>query len=399
MESQPRRARPLCWPGAGGHETESGLDAVSLQGLKTAKEEKMRANLKSIRRSEFEAKGFTLVELLVVIAIIGILVALLLPAVQSAREAARRIYCNNNLKNLGIAVLNYQDVNGELPPARKGPDSTRSEEAEKLRNVAVNFSGASGFVLMLPHIEEQAMFDGLEIEENGGLYPAGRFGIGSLWRTRVPAREEILSQRPDIFVCASDDSTPFPEEGSFANWDMPPATGSYAFCGGHRGPNGPWEVDACLTKHHNSGAHRYWRTVDLREVTDGTSKTISIGEVIESHTAESSNIWSYTLRYLDTFRVADVPINTPPGVEGKSGLGSDSDGEREVNGAFASRHPGGANFSFLDGHVEFIIENIDLDSYQNLATIAGTPNEHDGIDDAECALIEDRGLRLGQPQP
>lgn len=325
--------------------------------------------------------GFTLVELLVVIAIIGILVALLLPAVQAAREAARRMSCGSNLKNIAIAVLNYEDTNGELPTARLGPDSTGGKETFDLK-LAVERSGASGFVLLLPYLEEQALFDGLDIYEMNSIFPAGDFDTGGLWHTVTPeakAREGLLNQRPSILVCPSDPSLPESEVVG-TDWDFIPATGSYAFCAGHRGPNSPEPVNSCLTKHHNSGAHLYWQPVPLRKVTDGTSKTYSVGEVIEGHTQNSSNVWSYTLRYADTFRVTDVPLNTPPG-ELAIPVGTN---DADANGAFASEHPGGAIFTFLDGHVAFVIDNISEAVYQGHSTIGADPCNQDIIDYAWC---------------
>lgn len=321
------------------------------------------------------AGGFTLVELLVVIAIIGILVAMLLPAVQSAREAARRMSCGNNVKQLVLSDLNYESTYGNLVPARLGPDSTGSGEVDHLREPEER-SGASGFVPMLPFIEESAIYDGLEVNDKNGIYPAGMFS--AFWRTEE--RQQLLAQRPGAFVCASSNSLPQSEVPAFTTWDAIPATGTYAFVGGHRGPNSPNPVNACMTKHHNTGPHLYWNLVELREITDGTSKTISIGEVIDAHTIESSNIWSYTLRYADCFRVTNVALNTLPGVDALA-VGTNS---AEVNGAFASRHPGGAHFGYVDGRVEFLLDDIDLDVYQNLSTISGEPADLDISDKKFC---------------
>lgn len=327
------------------------------------------------KRLSKHKRAFTLVELLVVIAIIAMLVTLLLPAVQSAREAARRTSCSNNLKNLALAALNYESSNGTLPPARLGPDSTSSGEVAHLQT-PVERSGASGFVMMLPYIEEQALFDGLEPNAKNGIYPAGMFG--AYWRT--PEREQLLSQRPPAFVCASSTTLEKSTVESFA-WEIsPPATGTYAFSGGHRGPFSLNPVNACLTKHHNSGAHLYWNKVPLKKIQDGTSKTISVGEVVEGHSVNSSNIWSYVLRYADCFRVTSVPINTPADLNGIA-VGTNS---AKVNGAFGSEHPGGALFSYIDGHVEFVEENIDLALYQNMSTISGTPEARDDADTAFC---------------
>ena len=328
-----------------------------------------------MQRFSKHTRAFTLVELLVVIAIIAMLVTLLLPAVQSAREAARRTSCSNNLKNLALAALNYESANGTLPPARLGPDSTSSGEVAHLQT-PVERSGASGFVMMLPYIEELALFDGLEPNIKNGIYPAGMFG--AYWRT--PEREQLLSQRPAAFVCASSTTREKSTVESFA-WEIsPPATGTYAFSGGHRGPFSRNPVNACLTKHHNSGAHLYWNKVPLKRVQDGTSKTISVGEVVDGHTVNSSNIWSYVLRYADSFRVTSVPINTPADLNGIA-VGTNA---AKVNGAFGSEHPGGALFSYIDGHVEFVEENIDLALYQNMSTISGNPTARDDADTAFC---------------
>ncbi len=327
------------------------------------------------KRCNSRGRGFTLVELLVVIAIIAMLVTLLLPAVQAAREAARRMGCSNNIKNIALASLNYESARNELPPARLGPDSTGSAEVSHLRT-PVERSGASGFVLLLPYVEEQARFDGLEIDQKNGIYPSGMFN--AFWRTTE--RMQLLSTRPDILGCPSGDSLVTTQVPSFASWEIPPATGDYAFSGGHRGPFSPEPVNACLTKHHNTGAHLYWNSVPLRKIQDGTSKTIGVGEIVEGHTVNSSNIWSYVLRYADCFRVTSTPMNTPADLNGIA-VGTNS---AKVNGAFASRHPGGALFSYLDGHVAFIEENIDLTLYQEMSTIAGNPSARDESDAEFC---------------
>ena len=101
--------------------------------------------------------AFTLVELLVVIAIIGILIALLLPAVQSAREAARRIQCQNNLKQLSLAVLNFEAAHGILPPAGQWHDAVLHRSYSYTKDVYANWA-----VLILPQLENQAVYDTID---------------------------------------------------------------------------------------------------------------------------------------------------------------------------------------------------------------------------------------------
>jgi prepilin-type N-terminal cleavage/methylation domain-containing protein/prepilin-type processing-associated H-X9-DG protein len=328
------------------------------------------------------ARGFTLVELLVVIAIIGVLVALLLPAVQAAREAARRMSCANNLKQDGTASANYESAKKHIVPARLGPDSTKASYEAAPLTTAIQRSGASGWVLLLPYLEQKAIYDKLDVFKNKSIWPAGDAIYGGAgWNT--DERKAAMGARPQVFVCPSADSEPV-LNFKYQDWSPAPATGDYAFCGGHRGVSGPFSPsNACRIKHHNSGLHLYWTVRKPQQVEDGLSNTISVGEVVEAHTIDSSNLWTYVLRFADNFRVTDVAVNTPPGVDCKNvGEGEGSVGC--LNGAFASKHPGGAQFLWGDGHVTFIEESIDLDVYQNYSTIAGDPLTTNKIDDDYC---------------
>jgi len=330
-----------------------------------------------------QPSGFTLVELLVVIAIIGVLVALLLPAVQSAREAARRMQCQNNLKNIALADHSFHDAKGHFTEARTGPDSTRKIALRPLRTT-LERQGYSAFVQLLPYLEQQPLYDQFDLKTPDGLWPASElFGLSGEWHEDFPQREEAMAVRPAIFVCASSGDL---SHTTILNWDIPPAVGNYAVVAGHRGLIfGQYGVDACMLKHNNTGIHLYgggkaWNsTVSTKKITDGTSNTISFGEVIDSHLEESSNIWTYCLRYLDTFRMTDVAMNTPPSIVGAPNPGEPA--WANINGAFASRHPGGAQFAYADGHVGFIAEDIDFDTYQQYSTIDGDPEVLDPDDD------------------
>ena len=325
--------------------------------------------------------GRTFIELLVVLGILAVAFTIFLPLLQRAHERARRHVCAHHLRQIGQADLRHEEFQGNLVPARLGPDSTSSREVIHLRT-PVERSGASGFTLMLPYLEKipqrrrDKLVDYLDVFENNGIWPAGIFN--AFWRT--PERERAIGARLRLLVCPTARDRPRTEIEAFQEWETAPATGNYAFVAGHRGINYQFPVSACLVKHHNTGAHLYWTTYSLAEIEDGASKTISVGEVIDSHTPESSNIWTYGLRYLDCFRVTDLPLNTLPGENGVSvgttpGL---------VNGAFASRHPRGANFAYCDGHVRFMRQTIDFELYQNLSTIAGTPEYRDQVDLEFC---------------
>src|SRR6185295_4888380 len=315
-------------------------------------------------RQSCERCGFTLVELLVVIAIIGILVALLLPAIQAAREAARRMSCSNNMKQIGVAELNYELTRKVYPPARPGPDSTTAKEVLLVgRPDGPRASGGkgwqrmavSGFVLILPYMEEQALYDQFDIEKGDGVWLSTASNVPG-WRT--PAKEKAIATRPSVMVCPSNLTEP--KTTLNQTWGEIPATGTYAFCAGHRGPHTSLNpVNACRIKHHNSGLHLYYTKRAMKKIIDGTTKTFSVGEIVGGDTVDSSNRWTYAYRYLDCYRTTNVALNTPPGVDAVP-MPADDGEAADANGAFASPHPGGGLFLFADGHVDFIAEDIDL---------------------------------------
>ena len=299
--------------------------------------------------------GFTLVELLVVIAIIGILIALLLPAVQAAREAARRMSCSNNLKQIALALANYENALRTFPPGRMGCDGWQSDVCAG--NPGYERPGTSGFVMILPYVEEQPLYDAIKPFAKGAVYPAspGDSSDGTTTGWRTPEIDAAIKTRPPVFVCPSDTSEPMRSSG---------ATGSYALVMGTRGPT--YGIDQRKVKHYNTGMFMYRTVYKIRDVTDGLSHTMFVGEVVLAHTVESSNRWTLGSRHLDSLRTTDNPLNTPP----TEGVTVDLYGY-SCNGAFASEHAGGAMFAFGDGHVTFLSENIDLATYRALSTRAG----------------------------
>jgi len=290
-------------------------------------------------------RGFTLVELLVVIAIIGVLIALLLPAVQAAREAARRAQCVNNLKQIGLALHNYHDSLKTFPPGRLGLDGVIA---------------TSGFVLLLPFVEEP------------GLYELGQWDDGGIWNDKDPSwmdapRLQLIAARPEVYVCPSDTADPVLNSAA-STWGtpIPPATGSYALNQGNIGPPGT----GSNVKYDNTGLFMYHGTRSMREIVDGLSQTMLGGEVSDGHLAgncpddgskySNKNAWTRATRLNSCLRTTYNPVNTLP-----------CNGERTstgVNGAYSSKHPSGANFVFADGHVTFLNENIDQNIYEALST-------------------------------
>jgi prepilin-type N-terminal cleavage/methylation domain-containing protein len=176
------------------------------------------------RSCQRDASGFTLVELLVVIAIIGILVALLLPAIQAAREAARRSQCVNNEKQIGLALLNYESTHKAFPAGRHGCDNSVENFVGCEPVKTIEPSEMSAFVKILPFLEEQALHDLLTTVDASTfktpykiIWPAGEDKSTDLQLWAQPRLQEALNRRPTPFVCPSSDSAPVSESKHFTN--------------------------------------------------------------------------------------------------------------------------------------------------------------------------------------
>jgi prepilin-type N-terminal cleavage/methylation domain-containing protein/prepilin-type processing-associated H-X9-DG protein len=317
-------------------------------------------------------RGFTLVELLVVIAIIGILVALLLPAVQAAREAARRAQCTNNEKNLALAMLEYENAAKLFPAGRLGCDPNGTTDCAAVTKKDKNGqtfgqAGASAFAMVLPHLEEQALYDLLHVKDIAIWFP----GVGYQWWSDTDVKKGLAIQ-PTVFRCPSDGEMPSVADykNEITDTTVNVAPGSYGLCSGTLGP-----PNSSNMKYANTGIFFYLKQFKIKNVTDGLSKTIFIGETIDGHLARSSNIWSNGNR-CNLLRTTDYPLNTPYFLTPPPSDWLDNNGTngctRCASCAFASKHSGGANFTFGDGHVSFFSESIALDVYQWLSTRAGS---------------------------
>jgi len=293
--------------------------------------------------------AFTLVELLVVIAIIGILVGLLLPAVQQAREAARRMSCSNNLKQLGLAMHLYHDLHDRFPPTVLGIDAGMDGGRP------IHDAGLTAWVSILPFHENQALYERFDF--NGTAWAAGNRG---------PA-----SQTPPVHLCPSMAFPATDEPRGFSSYAVSSGTNRYR----NQMHNGAI-VDAMnvfLGERVNLGvppdeAVMTWTSIQDILVADGTTNTLLAGEFGVQH-KDSSNLpfpfpstgpnvgeWAVSYPYnsaasvFGTFNANRIPVFDIPSYE-----------------TFRGPHPGGVQFVLTDGSVRMVAETIDATVLDNLA--------------------------------
>jgi prepilin-type N-terminal cleavage/methylation domain-containing protein/prepilin-type processing-associated H-X9-DG protein len=333
-------------------------------------------------RSVARTKGFTLVELLVVIAIIGVLVAMLLPAVQAAREASHRMQCGSNLKQLGLAVANYESAYTVLPMGQLGT-SNRSDDG--VIGTDENAPYHTALIYLLPYIEETAAYD------------MWRYDIRSVDGPNVPAAKIQVS----TYICPSDSAEGRrignPSDPTFARSNLVVCFGTDTMS---KNAAGQWRLEKIVPMGGDTdtdGAFRIDDSRRLRHFKDGTSKTIIGSEVIagleDDYLLPSDDQWdtrgAYAWVMMGSFCYTHK--NTPNSSAGDAmwynpgqdiecvhdpanGLPCSTTGGTTTDrwhAAARSRHPGGVNTVFGDGHVAFIRNDVDQITWWRLGDIAG----------------------------
>jgi prepilin-type N-terminal cleavage/methylation domain-containing protein len=325
-------------------------------------------------RSRFRQRrcmvGFTLVELLVVIAIIGILVALLLPAVQAAREAARRAKCVNNIRQIGIAFQSYHDARKYYPQYHNAVVPT-GKTASDYHNSAgyTTWIGPTWAISIMPYIEEQALYDSFINHLITQKLPLTSLAAGKLLRTIVPgyvcpsnetAANPILEDRLDgtgtsprfglgLYYAVSMGPT-HPDACSFCPVTPAPSPTNYC-CQGNNYGTTPQDNSTGLLGRSN-GKRKF------KQVADGLSKTFLAGETLPEQCF-------YQAAYVVNLSLTgtSIPLNTFQKCF-QAGCHSTGCG-------FKSSHPGGAHFVMIDASAQFIAESIDYQVYNSFGTRAG----------------------------
>ena len=295
-------------------------------------------------------RGFTLIELLVVVAIIAVLIALLLPAVQQAREAARRTQCKNQLKQLGLALHNYHDTFSRFPMSYQtngGWNETTSKSA-------------SWLFAILPYVDQANLYNSADVNQ--------------VWSAAI---NQPLTVKPmSLFLCPSDSTNQNGRVSGLTNLNGATAyavTGYKAVAGNnwawgvftHAHPTGRFagstdglnQGNGWLCRNDNGNGPV---TTTMKDVTDGLSNTLFIGESLPGRCSHSAWWW-----FNHTTATCCIPLNYYQ--KNTAIVFTDW----PDNYSFASQHVGGAHFTMGDGSVRFISENIDINTYWNLATISG----------------------------
>jgi prepilin-type N-terminal cleavage/methylation domain-containing protein/prepilin-type processing-associated H-X9-DG protein len=334
-------------------------------------------------------EGFTLIELLVVIAIIAVLIALLLPAVQSAREAARRAQCTNNLKQIGLALHNYESTNGALPPPKLRSGTC---QYAYLPGGSANANGTllntTAFTMILNYMEQSALYNAYNFSQASSNDAWGGYGSAPTGPTVLAGtawvNTTVVGSMVSSYACPSDQQPPVENFGTSG-------TGPYSMENARRSNygtcTGQYTEYNCITPSTpNLPADRamFYSDASVRfaDVKDGLSNTGMIGEKDHYTINWCSSFWyfgpywgsgTHTSTHLVVWPPSSVlaPKSTPNSPWGNQ------DGtqrcERYKRGTYAwvmsSQHPGGVNLCMGDGSVRFIKNTINPFTWYALQTI------------------------------
>jgi prepilin-type N-terminal cleavage/methylation domain-containing protein len=298
-------------------------------------------------RQQKKRQGFTLVELLVVIAIIGVLVGLLLPAVQSAREAARRTQCINNVRQLGLALHNHHDTFGSMPPGWK------TTTTAGVQGDGVALWGWSAMIF--PYIEENALSDQLK-PKDVFLQDA----VTSLWSSYQP----LMTNSMVGFRCPSDDG-PITNIGrSFPGFNN---SGAAALSTSNYVGNNNSRVSAQFDDPKTGGVFFEDRGLKFGDIRDGTSKTILLGERRWQYSDINGTLTSARAGVVFGINAREVGQRGRNAVVGDGGQKinyNHTNTNRSARG-FSSNHPSGSVFVLCDASVRYITDSIDADINTN----------------------------------
>ena len=295
-------------------------------------------------------RGFTLVELLVVIAIIGVLVALLLPAVQAARESSRRAHCMNNLKQWGLAMHLFHDANGQLPEgASSSPRHT--------------------WVMRLwPYIEQRVLSDRNSLNSAFFVEPA----------TVGYTLDGLTGQFVPLYYCPTDEIGSDQTRGRYQR-----RRGNYVVNWGNVPYGWPIEDIGLAPFSHVKGRSNEPRVTELADITDGSSNTLMMSETLKAW-SEEDNDWRGDIQNDQAnfrFHTITTPNTSAPDII-KSGWFRRNDdllmpaaaGSWQYYAA-RSRHPGGVNAAMCDASVRFVSETIVLQTWKDMASMDGGARE------------------------